>query len=165
MHGDGDLPKLPIYAKAGRGNLGEYVHRGSEPLQIGIAPSGSWPALTTAHELGHFLDHQVLGRAGQFASANSPALAAFRDAVEASAAVQAIRELPETVRAYFLKPHELWARAYAQYIATRSGNAMLAGQLDKVRGGMQPWRQWSDADFKPIAEAIDAFFREKGWIK
>ncbi len=165
VHGDGDLPKLPIYAKAGRGNLGEFVHRGSEAVQIGIKPDGSWPALTTAHELGHFLDHQVLGTGGKWGSANSEALAAFRAAVEGSETVKTIQALPESIGAYWLTKHELWARAYAQYVATRSGDATLLAQLDKARGGLQPWRQWSDADFKPIAEAIDALFREKGWIK
>jgi hypothetical protein len=165
VHGDGDLPKLPIYAKAGRGNLGEFVHRGSEAVQIGIKPDGSWPALTTAHELGHFLDHQVLGTGGKWGSANSEALAAFRAAVEGSETVKTIQALPESIGAYWLTKHELWARAYAQYVATRSGDATLLAQLEKARGGLQPWRQWSDADFKPIAEAIDALFREKGWIK
>lgn len=165
VHGDGDLPKLPIYAKAPAGSLGAFAHRGSEALQIGIKPNGTWPAMSTAHEIGHFIDFGALGKAGKFASAEHPDLADFRAAVQASAAVKTIRERNPGDADYLLKPTELWARAYAQYIATRSGDATLAAQLDLIRGGRSPWRQWSAEDFKPIAEAIDALFRKKGWIK
>jgi hypothetical protein len=60
---------------------------------------------------------------------------------------------------YLLGSDELLARAYAQYITLRSGDEVLVGQLDSERRVSQfgitlPF-QWSDADFEPVAAALD----------
>lgn len=166
VHGDGDLPKIPLNTLSSQRALGVYrFFKDGTAESIAIKNNlAAWPALTTAHEIGHFLDHQVLGVAGKFASAEHELLADFRAAVAKSAAFKTMwAELPPSSE--FLKPYELWARAYAQFIAVRSGKPLLLSQLDRVRTGSQPWRQWSDADFAPIADAIEALFRKKGWIK
>lgn len=167
VHRDGDLPPVPITGRTGRKNLGEYQYTyGGRAVRIGVNSKGTWPGLTTVHEIGHLLDHQVLGRAGQFASNTDPLLQAFRDAVNSSQAIAAIRtNLTRAQQSYLLAGHELWARAYAQYVTTRSGNPALKAQLDRVRTSDVPWKQWSDDDFAPIAAAIDNLFRAKGWIE
>lgn len=165
VHDDGDLPQIAIIGRSGN-SLGiyQFTHSGSA-VQIGIGNyAEKWPGLTTAHEVGHFLDHQVLGIRGKFASVESPDLAPFRQAVTASKSYQELTNIGVGLRGEFLKPYELWARAYAQYIATKSGDPLLVAQLQKIRSGPQPWRQWSDEDFKPISSAIDDLFKKKGWI-
>jgi hypothetical protein len=67
---------------------------------------------------------------------------------------------------YLLDLPEIWARAYAQYIAIRSGNAALGRALAAVRSDpdmLHPGVHWTDADFTPIATAIDDLFKEVGW--
>lgn len=166
VHDDGDLPPLPVIGQSGNA-LGIYqFNRQGGAVQIGIGNyPQKWPGLTTAHEIGHFLDHQVLGARGSFASVDDPALAAFRSAVLASRSVLELQRLGIGLRSDFLEPYELWARAYAQYIAKKSGDPLLLAQLDKIRTGDQSWRQWSDDDFAPIEAAIDDLFRAKGWLK
>jgi hypothetical protein len=89
---------------------------------------------------------------------------------------------------YLLKSKEVWARAYAQYIAVRSGDAGALKELRQMQaaasygpvkpdakfntktGGKDPdpgsWDYptvWQDDEFKPIADAIDKILEEKGW--
>jgi hypothetical protein len=166
VHDDGALPTIPLKSLKSERALGTYSFTNSgeaRKIEIKNAPT-SWPGLTTAHEIGHFIDHQVLGTKGQFASSSHELLADFREVVEKTAAVKQLRE-EQPSWSEFLKPYELWARAYAQYIATVSADVSLLTQLDKVRSSRQPWRQWSDEDFTPVKAAIDAVLRKKGWIK
>lgn len=166
VHDDGQLPKIPLVDTGIRRAYGQYQWKADgTPHQIAVSPRSPWRGMTAAHEAGHFLDHQVLGRAGSFASTSDPLFAKFRDVAGKSASITEIGKLGHGQRGYFLETREIWARAYAQYIAVRSGDKLLLGQLDKIRSSRQPWRQWSDEDFKPIAEAIDEIFRTKGWLK
>jgi len=165
VHDDGALPEIPIMGQTGGSALGIYRFTASGAARdIGISKDGDWPGMTTAHEIGHLIDHQVLGTPGEFASVASPDLAEFRSAVQATAAVKEINALSVWQQGSFLQPYELWARAYAQYIAMRSGDPLLIGQLNTIRSGPQPWRQWSAEDFAPVATAIDNLFRTKGWL-
>lgn len=58
----------------------------------------------------------------------------------------------------------LWARSYAQYIAIKSKDALLIGQLDKLRIEKEP-NQWSDSEIVSIMQAFDETFRSLGWLK
>jgi hypothetical protein len=128
--------------------------------------------MTTAHELGHFIDHQALDVAGQFASVSSLLLQGWRAAVLESEPVKlllaqlATETSPDLLQmlAYLTKPQELWARSYAQYIATRTGDAGILAELSAMRK-VDGVRQWSEAQFAPIAREIDLIFKMKGWIK
>jgi SPP1 gp7 family putative phage head morphogenesis protein len=173
-HDDGVLPAIPVTGKVpGRSN-GVYVSRRSgTPVEIGIKGTGPNPIMTTAHELGHFIDHQALDTAGRFASQVSPALAGWRQVVLESAPIQAIRAQLATSsqsRAYFqylLAPEEIWARAYAQYIATRTGDVAMLAELQAMRAlpRLGPMLQWTAEEFAPIAREIDTLFKTKGWIQ
>jgi hypothetical protein len=70
---------------------------------------------------------------------------------------------------YLTSPEEVWARAYAQYVVHRSGDAELKKQLDKERarkpGIKYNPRQWDDDDFEPVARAMDKLFYKLGWLK
>lgn len=167
VHDDGKLPSIPVDAKPGARALGEYRHlRTGAAHSIGLRLKGAWPRLTAAHEIGHFIDHQALGsQAGRFAS-DAGELAPLMDAIGKSDAIATIRAggLPFDRKAYFLQRHEMFARAYAQWIAARSADPALVADLDVVRSGFEAWRQWTDDDFAPIAQELDSLFASKGWI-
>jgi len=154
------------------------------------------------------LDVRAMGR---HSPAAADAMRALQDAFAQSAPIQTLSRwrlalqgqpgyvlgqggIPPGITArtvnYLLSREETFARAYAQYIATRSGHA---GALLELRG-MQaasklavdgvpagaprsqrafweappagawqyPWA-WQDADFAPIAAAFDRLFEELGW--
>jgi hypothetical protein len=58
---------------------------------------------------------------------------------------------------------EFFARSYAQYIATRSGDTLLLGHLNRWLA-RQTWiLQWDHGDFAPIGETLDSLFAVLGW--
>ena len=69
---------------------------------------------------------------------------------------------------YLLEPRELFARVYAQYVATASGEVTLLRQLDEIRSdtltGRVYHQQWTTDDFLPVSRAMDAWMRGIGWI-
>jgi hypothetical protein len=168
IHGDGALPTIPVTGGAAKGYSGAFrVWPDGRAVDIRITRNGPWPALTTAHEIGHFIDHQAIGTVGKF-SYTEAIWADFVKAAGDSEAIQALRALPrERLRDYYLRPWEIWARAYAQWIAQKSGRAEMLAALDTIRTGTHPAQrlsQWSEADFAPIAAAIEAMFTQLGWL-
>jgi len=102
------------------------------------------------------------------------------EALDASAALKTLRKRLVKADAagrtgnaryytYLTSPEEVWARAYAQYIVHRSGDAALKKQLDGERarktGIKYNPRQWDDDDFEPIARSMDKLFFKLGWLK
>ena len=76
--------------------------------------------------------------------------------------------LPADDRDFHREPAELWARAYAQWVAWRSGSSLLKGQLDKVLTHDDDAiriRQWPYDEFAPIAAAIDRLMVDQGWAR
>jgi len=61
---------------------------------------------------------------------------------------------------------ELWAGAYAQWAAWRSGHDTLLDQVDEVLAADQPHhlRAWSAQDFGPIAAAFDGLVTAICWM-
>ena len=69
---------------------------------------------------------------------------------------------------YLLMPPELLARAYAQYIGTRSGSRVIQNQISHDRDfntRMGYRSQWTDAEFEPIAREFDNVFRRRGLLR
>ncbi len=146
--------------------------------RIEMSQAAMSPRLTFAHEYAHHLDY-ALGGADLTRKATSGALdGTWRDlftAINGSAEVEYIRllrgasSLPAEARThitYLLRRDELWARAYAQYIATGSKDrAMLAGLQQALESGhvLTSKRQWAAESFGPIRDAIEAILREVGW--
>lgn len=143
---------------------------------------------TLLHELGHKLDH-ALGlkaspRAGDRAFLSSMAamspghrdvpeiagVAALMDRIRHSDAYGHLNTGPLASGlipgpGYWTKPHELFARAYAQYMAGRLGEHDVRWQVDAVTGTSEDIMlgdQWSDEDFKPIAQAFDDLLATTG---
>jgi hypothetical protein len=154
---------------------------------------------TLTHELGHLLDmHLARGygvKGGYLSSGTnvdkSPAMKALIDALWKSEAIKSLRDLkngPKTFKVkatnsdamatykvptshirYLLNRNEQFARAYAQYIASKSGDTALKAKLQNhlSKKGKVPLfiqRQWTDKDFAPIEAAFDALFKEQGWV-
>jgi hypothetical protein len=61
---------------------------------------------------------------------------------------------------YWLSSHEVFARAYQQYIAVKA-NQPAGAPPQMVEKGIQ----WDEDDFAPILAAMDAFLAEKGLLK
>jgi SPP1 gp7 family putative phage head morphogenesis protein len=183
VHGDGTLPKITTRLTSDADGNAAFVVAGDDEVPAGIEVSrlSDHPELSYAHEIGHFLDRSGIptrGTGWRSGYKSDPHFKEWFKAVESSQAAQALanieQHLPPGVRpderyvGYLLRQKELWARSYAQYIATRSGDPLLGEQLDAIRNNPKnPYRfqQWSDEDFKPIADAIDVMFANLGWRK
>lgn len=66
------------------------------------------------------------------------------------------------------RPREAFARAYAQYIALRSGDEVLTRQIDESNKFKNQAEgapvQWDWQEFEPIARSFDRLFEKKGWL-
>lgn len=188
LHGDGALKPIPMRTMAVKRAYGSYRSTWREALDIRLSSKiGDHRHLTLAHEVGHWLDHIGLGSGSAWGTAKgirSKEMQAVFDAMDATERVQGIRKALDAgfvvgadgepakmsgrVRAhyeYLMQPVELWARAYSQYVAARSGDSILGAELDLVRGRGEATGQWSDKDFKSVQGAIDLLFRSKGWTR
>jgi hypothetical protein len=177
VHGDGNLPQIPVEIETRGDRLGGYHYNPIGPRAVKITvKTGSRAEIDLAHEIGHFLDQQGAGKGINHASPYDAAFTEFRGAVLSSRAVKELRQFAgdstysfdHRYLNYLLEPIELWARAYAQYIAIRSGDATLLGQLNYLRQQRGPVyypAQWSDDDFEDIARAMDRLMIKLGWRK
>lgn len=170
VHGDGVLPKIPLTGKVrGRYALGEFrYYSGSlSPVEINVKASGAYPHITTAHEVGHFLDLSALPGKG-YSSQIASELKGFRDIIENSEAIVKLRQMqkdkPQKHLVYLLSPEEIWARAYAQFIAIESGNVIMLEELNMLRRISSMPSQWTDEDFEPIRNEIRSMMRGISWL-
>ncbi|MEL7169315.1 MAG: hypothetical protein AAGN64_08195 [Bacteroidota bacterium] len=186
VHDDGVLPTIPYSIKPPRaGEIAAYASRSRRGRYQAVEIYQSskhadhQPELSLAHELGHFLDQQGLSPRGfrDYASESSDTLLdTWRTAIETSdaykrvVAIEATGLDPVTGTAYrtahaeyLLRPRELFARSYAQYLATRSGNRQMREQLDEILGSAEDFEHWTDDDFAPIADAFDHLFDQLLW--
>ena len=186
VHRDGVLMKTPIRREdtGGRQGCYQYNRETNQPMRIDISPYAMYPYLAIAHEIGHFLDHQALEAPGVFASAQSPLMEAWRQSVTASANFTRFTMLrsnryividrangPNNVEikqdevGYLMQWPEFFARSYAQYITTRSGNPVMMAELGIYLNDNPIYTgQWEAEDFLPIRNAMDNAFRRKGWL-
>lgn len=166
-HDDGDLPPLPIELVRGLAleDDGEYWSEGNHALKIRVSARSKAKEFALACEVGHFLDHQALVPGQAFASLDPKGpLADVLRRARASRAAQDIQQYVADPDAYLYldDPAEWWSRAYAQWVALRSGSATIKKQADQMIENEVGYWEWDD--FDPIAEAIDELFRQKGWL-
>lgn len=188
VHSDGDLPTTTIqFGPTDSGVRGTYYAEAPYNIVIGTPQPGVQfsPLNTTYHEVGHFLDHWGLSDGESFASRQASdwgkgPLAGWWKSVEKSEAYskllrgleraqrfedQATREDAVKYVEYLLKPEELWARSYNQYIANRVGDTRTLAQLDDSDPATQGIIQWKQDDFETIQAEIDQMMRSRGWRK
>ena len=69
---------------------------------------------------------------------------------------------------YLIRPEELLARSYAQFLAVRSDRDMLRAELHRhqirheIVGGMSISLQWDSKSFEPIMDALDSMLHAMG---
>jgi len=169
---DGVLPVRIVDGAPVRNAMGSYS-RADGTLRL--LPSGPTPRLTTAHELGHYFDHRVLGVGNAMGSElmTSPAMQRWLAAAQSSPEIQRLLALQTSTSntamanhlKYLTERAEIWGRSYAQWVATRSGDRVMLAEVDHWLSSPDPWtadRQWSN--FDPIADAIDEVMRERGLL-
>ena len=193
VHGDGNLPTIPFLSNKDQTYLGSLtVTKTGKVIMMETRESGPFIHETIAHETGHFLDYGGIPRTKPtFAEErNWRAEELFKDffkAVDASESIKTLnlRATQETIRKtegaltstytldqkhiqYLLQENEIWARAYSQWIAYRSGQPDLLADHEYVRSRgfhkVYP-TQWSESDFQPIGQAMDEIFGKLGWLK
>jgi len=178
IHKAPGLPPVPVLYTRAMNPYARYVPGDGRPDHIQLSRFGPYPRLSLTHEIGHLLDH-TLGNYGVYSSRRqTSSLISALQAMERSRAIHSLRAVADgTVTAeggvvlrqiaYWLEPEEMWARAYAHYISLRSDNGRMQTELRtaRTREVLATYRnvQWEDADFEPIAEAIDTAFWELGW--
>lgn len=158
---------------AADGADGEYS---AETNIIRLHPDAEQLTFTTLHEVGHAIDDLHIGTPGEMASwSGDPLMADWIDAIGRSERIQqylrtldspaivAYPGLDEHLE-YLLLPPEAFARSYAQWIATRSGNTAALAAVDDDLASALP-RQWTLTDFAPIGRALDQLARALHWTQ
>jgi hypothetical protein len=180
IHEDGELINIPINSTNSKLRLGAFYHRrfDANPVKIEISTSGKSKEMTFAHELGHYIDLYATGKnKTTFTSEGlgSDEMDGIMKAIKSSQTIVDIKskyaeKLPASAKdylEYLLRPREMWARAYAQYIASNSNNLTMQKQLElsikeNVLGNIK--LQWNNDEFKEIEKEINVYFKNKKWI-
>lgn len=214
VHGDGNLPEIPVYKtslKDARAGTKAYYARNArtdKPLEFAYGPDAmkTHPHMATFHETGHFLDHVGFNQdITTFSSDVDPLFNRFREAAGRTKAIQQWRTWQSDVTTrpellakgpnvrminYALEDREVFARSYAQWVATKSGDAAALKELRNMQaasrsgiGTIEPgtpfnrrsygqspepgtWdvpMQWDDDDFAELSSILDDIFEVTGW--
>ncbi len=142
------LPRLDVSLTWSRRYSGGYDQAG----RIELSRHAEHLGLALLHELGHAVDHLVLGRGRGFAS-ETAGLRAWWHAVQSSHAYGRLARAGGD-DPYWRSPREAFARSFAQWVSGRSGDESLLAELERRAAGAG--RQWTRDDFAPIAHALDA---------
>ena len=186
MHGDGNLPTIPFKSNEDPNYLGYLrVTKTGQATEMQIRHDGPFIHETIAHETGHFLDYGGIPRTLPTfeEERNWRAEELFKDffkAVDESFSIKTLvarqkqtlfgfdYKIDQKHLNYLLQENEIWARAYSQWIAYRSGQPDLLSEHEYVltRGFHKIYpTQWTESDFQSIGQAMDAIFAKLGWLK
>lgn len=182
VHDAPELPTIPVRATSGLSRRGGYqpdrdADEDGRPLARHIAMSleANTPRLTFAHEWGHYIDNWLTGFEGYACVETNALEQMLRDAYRTEALAQLrqidqARDLPLPNRmeaSRLLVPHEVLARAYAQYIALHSQDEIMNYEVALRRSDLMAplahLEYWEWSDFAGVAQSIDAFLKQKGW--
>jgi hypothetical protein len=182
VHGDGDLKDIP-FKKVRADYEAAFLRRQGAPVEIHLSSTATSPSFSLVHEMGHYFDLHSIGTPGRYESEiDGTRLSKIVEIAKKSETIQKIqgwlkegvakfgeKEVPVSLALrnhfnYLLYPREIWARAYSQFVAKRSGTeAMLKGVSEMVSYNGVPY-QWADGDFEEIEKAIEKYFFDIGWI-
>lgn len=190
VHGDGLLDTLPVNMVSGKSSEATYYFRGTRAEKIDINTTAVHKRFSLVHEIGHWLDHQqihatldvALQQNRQIKRASTQWMdavknsQAYKDLIGYRTGAKKLRiVLPNgTERTgrvdkryidYLLNEQELWARAYSQYIITRSQHVGLQEEWQDYRAGGYFFDHWTESDFEPVGAAMDKLFETMGWRK
>lgn len=147
---------------------------GSDQLQVRdyARPTTFW------HEMGHWLDSRHIDPQNRFGWASEkgttkrgqrdlPAMHKLMQTLEQTPEYRSLvdqkRRSPSKHLRYLTQGREVFARAYAQYIATKTGHKRALADIE--REANQRWRQsqWKHENFQPVVKAFDELMKELGW--
>lgn len=147
-----DLAPVPVRPTATTSQAGAYRSRGPDPIDLRVSRAHGRVTLSFLHELGHFLDHEhdwalgpALRRGAGIPSRAPTGASSYR-------------------RRYFDSRKEVWARAYAQTVLTRSNDPWLRGHLDDLLAADDAF-VWPEAVFEPVAAAVERVLTELGLLR
>lgn len=187
VHGlPGDAKPLALVGrKSIKGGSTQGTYSGAGTIELNA--TGSHTATTLAHEIGHWIDNRILAGGLKFGSENPDQhMKGVMDAIKATDSYKELKGFQSKSKhtyisdtgkeittpisashvAYLLKDREAFARAYAQYIAHRSGDPEMKQQVEKIRGDkIYGARHWHEHEFEPVAQAFDKLFQAKGLRK
>ena len=189
---DDTHPGKPAKVKVAVGDPSDYGGQAAASgIHAPLADSDGWGIVINSksnakeldflHEFGHQIDKgglKLTTKSGALSPdvRKNPAVKAFIAAIDNSAATKRISAIYAKVAGksaeaaehleYLARRSEQFARAYAQYVATRSANKALLRQLEEMRKrrdsrGYLPM-QWEDDDFEAIAKALEALLAKLG---
>jgi hypothetical protein len=156
------------------GSLGHFQPRSGS---IEIMASKSRAAITVLHELGHKIDYEINGPHGSYGSDSDHE---FMSVVGLTQAFDGLRNHPKAhtkFGRYVLSPRELFARAFSQYVASKSTDPDMIrhwerDQIEEAAPvGIHPidaaaegvWTtQWRDADFIILNDYFDGLMKRLG---
>ena len=170
VHGDGKLPGCKAVKNNRMNAFGSY-YSGMRKIEIRTTEGSTHQELTAVHEIGHYLDYEGLKKGEGALRAtdctDDPKIKKVLDAIANSDAIkEGDKYYTGSFREYFMRPREQFARAYAQYIATKSEDSVLMEQLKNMQADeYNPYYQWSDSDFRTIMKAIDELLEDNGWLE
>lgn len=181
-HEDGGLKEVLLAATGGAAEVGSYSYSGltGEPLLMTVSTASPWPELTLLHEIAHWIDQQIFGGRDGFGTETGKwqtmrkLLTTGETAGEIRRMIRSERSraggrrdlYPEMIRSLreMLPPSEMFARAYTQWIAVKSGHPrleMLLTTADAHRFGVH---SLTDADFARFDKEITTQFTQRGWL-
>ena len=179
VHSDGGLLKSRVIGVGMPDASGKYVTSWSpsrlkaDPFdyttEIRISPKKPGVLATMAHELGHKIDREAIMTV--HGAVKNQEAKVIRDqiltACRASARAADIKAISQTAHRVYLENDGEWmARAYAQYLMERSGNAELKSLWKTDLAHTSVYTRvtvWEKADFAPIAKLFDDLFIKLGW--
>ena len=172
VHGDGKLPGCPATLNNTMNPLGSFTYGFAIKIEIKVK-NNNHPELTAVHEIGHYLDYFGLnkepGEIRMTDSFNLPKVKALLDAMKNTMTIvegAKYYSYNPSYQSYYLRDREIFARAYAQYIATKSGDALLIKQLKESQNATSAkYLQWPDSEFRDILKAMDDLMEDNGWLK
>ncbi len=188
VHGDGFWQPVRIDVSSEGENWIAGFKADTDRAWLFLHADQSATSLDLVHELGHGLEGYGFADLGIHPSAFAPEFEPWRRAVANSETFKTLvsmrtlktrvfqslvakrsRVIDQENIKYLLEWHELFARAYAQYIALASGNKELrlhiANQSDSIFRQVLYPVQWSEQDFEFITEEIELLLLRRGWLK
>jgi hypothetical protein len=172
VHDDGKLDPIDFFDNYRGRAYGVFRRLRGGSCDIVVRRSGeTHHELTLLHEIGHWLDAKALPGPGFSSDTHDLAgglLSGWWNAVQDSQAYQQLKMRGHSKhRSYLIQRLEIWARSYAQYIATRTKDPVALAQLNDIIGGKTAqWIEahWTETDFKPIAAELDKIMEKLGWL-
>lgn len=173
VHGPRGIPAMRLQTETVQ-RFGGWFERGTQNMAIN--PSWADRAFALVHEIGHVVDFYEIGTGvvgsdsiAAFGSEGGAWASGVVDAALRSETVALLKQIQGGLDAgnrfrehanYLLRRREIFARAYAQYIATKSGDKVIQEAMRRYadRGTLNGFMHWPPDDFKEIEAAFDEAF-------